>query len=54
MINVWGDAVATACVAHLSEKEIEEYEKKVNNKNLVSISPEFYQFTEIFDQKYPF
>lgn len=27
MINVWGDSTVTAIVAHLSRKEIAEYEK---------------------------
>ncbi|RNA28020.1 excitatory amino acid transporter 3 [Brachionus plicatilis] len=54
MINVWGDAVATACVAHLSKKEIEQYEKNLSSKNMPSISSDFYQLNEIFDQKYPF
>ncbi|CAF0913995.1 unnamed protein product, partial [Brachionus calyciflorus] len=33
MINVWGDAIATGVVAHLSQKEVEEYEEEQRLKN---------------------
>lgn len=32
MINVWGDSIATGVVAHLSCKEVTEYEEEQNLK----------------------
>ena len=44
MINVWGDAIASGCVAHLSSKEINDYEmrhKKVSESENTSNSVKF-------------
>jgi hypothetical protein len=32
MINVWGDSIATGCVAHLSRKQVQEYEQEAKNR----------------------
>ena len=33
MVNVWGDAIATGCVAHMSRKEVADYENEQKMKN---------------------
>ena len=33
MVNVWGDAIATGCVAHMSRKEVADYENELKMKN---------------------
>jgi hypothetical protein len=32
MINVWGDSIATGCVAHMSRKEVLEYEEEMRRR----------------------
>lgn len=53
MINVWGDSIATGVVAHLSSKEVAEYENEQKlKKNLKDIKHESKQdFRENFQKE---
>lgn len=33
MVNVWGDSIATGCVAHMSRREVADYEREQRLKN---------------------
>ena len=37
MINVWGDSIGAGVVAHLSRKEVEEFEKNNDTDGLLDI-----------------